>query len=764
MRRHLGWTATLVMTVIVTLPARSPAGGNGTRHTAEVVRSTTSQSVSEHTVRRAGHDRRSPASDLYGSVSDDNLIGMLADLTGIKPYSGWRLSTTDGEAEAIRSVQQHLAELWFLRSAGLTVDRSPFRTYKGVELHETRVEISLDGNTFEVPADGSPGHRDRLDLAIRFDSDGVLNDSALDPVVAEGAPVAVRTLSQLEALTSPGLAGHVVLLDYALVDRSLLENEEAVTRAWQLLDKLPAGVVQVTSFSNRQGESHGAFAGDVSAFTWVETQPRVPILNVRLEDLEPFGITGWDDLDEIERVRLTWDVDLHEVGHSAYLVARIPGLDASRAMILGAHIDSPNTPGALDNGSGSVALLEVARVLDRARILPPTDLYLVWFGSHERGVYGSANFAAAHSALLDRTIAMLQMDCLGHPLNGISNYLTFEAWPYGRFGDDRLLWPDYLIAASPSTRSPKTAVDYYGIGSDNSNFAGYNVPNALLIFMNPYDDTEVHYANHLHDPYDTLELAELERDTLVDMTRVMVTAAVRTGVDDPDLRPFPEPTRRALFVASHTEGIHMSPAGLTDFGMALGWEGFDVDVVPYGMTVTADELADADLVVVLPVHDYPSPIGGTGLYDEAWSPEEIDLLEAYVADGGLLVLTNTAHRLKYFNVAYEENEDSRDVNALAMRFGVSFRSGTLAGDEAQTVGAHPLTAGVSRLRILDGNGVRFTTDTGLTLAAVGASPAVAIVEYGAGEVIVLADLGILGNREDPPPNLRFWRNLAEYAR
>jgi len=754
----------LVVTVIATLPAPSPAGGDDDEYASGSSRIETSRGALERREPRVGGERRAPPRDLYGSVSADTMLQVLADLTGINPYSGWRLSTTDGEAEALRRVEQVLAEMWFLRSAGLSVDRFPFRTYKGVEFHETRVEITIDGTTLEVPADGLPGHRDRLDLALRFDSDRVPNDSQPDPVVAEGAVVAVRTESELDALTSTRLAGRIVLLEYALVDRSLLDRDEAVRRAWQLLDKLPAGVVQVTSFSNRRDESHGAFAGDLSAFTWVETQPDIPILNVRLEDLGPFGIAGWDALDDIDRMRLTWDVDLHEVGHSGYLVARIPGRDPSRAVILGAHIDSANTPGALDNGSGSVALLEVARVLDRARAVPPTDLYLVWFGSHERGLYGSANFTSAHSDLLDRSIAMLQMDCLGHPLDGISNYLALSAWPYGRFGDDRLLWSDYLIASSPSSRSPKAAFGFYGIMSDNSNFAGHNVPSALLIFMNPYDDTEVHYANHLHDPYDAIDLAELERDTLVDMTRVMVTAAVRAGVDDPDVRPFPEPNHRALFVASHTEGVHMSPAGLTDFGMALGWEGFDVDVVPYGTAVTADELDDADMVVVLPVHDYPSPIGGTDLYDEEWSREEIDLLETYVAEGGLLVLTNTAHRLKYSNVPYEDNEDSQDINALARRFGVSFRSHTLAGDEALTIGVHPLTAGVPRLRMLDGNGLRFSTSAAQTLAAVGPSAAVAIVDHGTGNVVVLADLGMLGNREDPPPNLRFWRNLADYAR
>ena len=34
------------------------------------------------------------------------------------------------------------------------------------------------------------------------------------------------------------------------------------------------------------------------------------------------------------------------------------------------------------------------------------------------------------------------------------------------------------------------------------------LPNANLIFMNPYDIEEIHYDNHLHDPYDTVELAE----------------------------------------------------------------------------------------------------------------------------------------------------------------------------------------------------------------------------------------------------------------
>lgn len=43
----------------------------------------------------------------------------------------------------------------------------------------------------------------------------------------------------------------------------------------------------------------------------------------------------------------------------------------------------------------------------------------------------------------------------------------------------------------------------------------------------------------------------------------------------------------------------------------------------------------------------------------------------------------------------------------------------------------------------------------------------ALVRYGdaGGEVLVLADVGILGSTGEPTlTNLPFWRNLAEYAR
>lgn len=712
---------------------------------------------------RAG-GRRASRGDPYQQITIDGLLDTLSDLTAIGDHNGWRHSTSRGEAEAIAWVEGRLSRMGFLRALGLEVERQNFRTFLGIDFRQTRVHLRSNGQFIEVPADAPPGHRDRIDLAIRFDSDGILNDTQPDPVVVEGPPVVVRSVSDIDSLTPAQVAGRVVFLDYSVIDRVINEREVAIERAWRVAELQPAGIVMVTSYSNRRGLSHGTFAADLPAFTWVEVDPLPPVLLVRLEDLDVAGVESWSDLENLESARLTWDVDLFSPGDSSLVMARIPGKDPSRAVILSAHIDSPNTPGALDDGSGSAALIELARALDRSRTVPPVDLHLVWFGSEERGLYGSAVFASSHSELIDRSLAMLQMDCLSRPVDDISNYITLESWPYGRFGDDRLTWPNYLDGVAAQRGIATEPFAWYGLASDNSNFNAHDLPNANLIFMNPYDILQVHYDNHLHDPYDTVELVEEVGDVYQEMAEVLLTAALETAEDNPQLRVTPPPDRRALYVGSHTEAAQMSASSFTEFSMALAWEGIDVDTLAYGRDLTAADLEDTDLVIALPVHDYPSTEGDLSLYDEAWTQAEIDAIEDWVRSGGLLVLTNSAHRLKYVNYVCEANEDWSDVNALGERFGVSFTTGGLAGSTATASGNHPLMNGVSSLLLAEDNGVRFSAAGAEVLASVAALPAVSLVAVGSGEVLVLADLGILGAPGGEAPNLQFWNNLAEYAR
>ncbi len=709
-----------------------------------------------------------PPGDPFTLVDRQQLLSTLEDLTDIQPYSGWRNSASQGEAEALDYVALRLGELPYLQSLGLEIERQSFHVFLSTELWESQLHLTLDGKVVEVPADGIRGSRDDVRQALRFDSDGALNDRAHDPVVVEGPVVLLRTANEIDGLQSADLQGRVVFLDYAAIDGVLLSPAQATEVAKRLVDMAPAGFVLVTQFSNQAGESHGTFVGDINALSGVTAEPAPPTLYIRLEDLVATGIESWDDLARVEAARLLWDADVFSPGSSGNLIARIPGRDASQAVILGAHIDSPNSPGALDDGSGSAVLLEVARVLDAARVRPPTDLYLVWFGSEELGLYGSCHFVSTHQELLDRTLAMLQIDAPSYPLDGINAYLNLVAWSYGRLGDGRLVWPEYLAAQAEERGVETYPVNYYGIESDNTAFTGFDVPSANLIYMDfPAMESVggLHYAGHMHDPYDTVQLAREVADLLAQMAEVALAAALDTGQDKPSLRVTTSPDRRALFIASHTEPVQMSPTTLTELGMALAWEGFDVDLVPYGQPASATDLEGADVVVVLPVVDYPAPDGDPTQYDTAWSQEEIAAFEAYLEGGGFLVLTNSAHRLKYSRRLEDANEDWSDVNALSERFGVSFQGGSFSQAEAVVVASHPLVQGLDALALAEENGVPFRLAEGLVLARAGLDAVVALVQVGksGGQLLVLGDVGLLSAGSGEPENLVFWRNLAQFA-
>jgi hypothetical protein len=258
-------------------------------------------------------------------------------------------------------------------------------------------------------------------------------------------------------------------------------------------------------------------------------------------------------------------------------------------------------------------------------------------------------------------------------------------------------------------------------------------------------------------------------DVFEEMARVALTAVLDPALDRATLRVSPEPERRALFIGSHTEMLHMSPVAFTELGMTFAMAGFDVDLIPYGQPLTAADLEGADLVVALPVLDYPTAGSDLDLYDEAWTEEEIDLLEGYATSGGFLLLTNSRHRLKYGTTGLDPNEDWPDANALASRFGVTYLDGALPGSGASAEGDHPLLKGVNTLELGEGNAAPFEVAGQARvqpLARAGGQLAVALLQVGdaGGEVLVLADVASLSAGWTDPQNLQFWRNLAAYAR
>ncbi len=86
--------------------------------------------------------------------------------------------------------------------------------------------------------------------------------------------------------------------------------------------------------------------------------------------------------------------------------------------MVGAHLDSVTAgPGINDNGSGSAAILEVARMMGKT----PTEqtVRFAWWGAEELGLLGSefyvSDLQANQPAELDRISAYLNFDMVGSP-------------------------------------------------------------------------------------------------------------------------------------------------------------------------------------------------------------------------------------------------------------------------------------------------------------------------------------------------------------
>ena len=703
----------------------------------------------------------------YELISQDSLFAYLTDLTSIQPYSGWRNAGSSGEVEALDYVAGKLSEFSNLQTLGLELERQSFPVYLSTELWDSGLTLTVKNQKIKIPAEGLRASRYNRQAAVYFDTDGVFNDSNLDPIAATGVPLIVRDDEALYTLTVNEFKGRIVFLDYSLIDRYV--NSEAYLNSSQLVtwvDRGAAGVVIVTQYSNQVGESHGAILGDGATFQYEVPTKRVPFLYVRIEDLSPAGITTWTDLEQIESAQLLLDSDVFSPGKSGNLIAHIPGADSSLAVILGAHIDSPNGPGAFDDGSGAAALLEIARVLDVSHVQPPVDVYLAWFGGHEIATYGSAYFAATHQELLDRTLAMFQMDCLGRPLDGKTSNITMFLTSYGRFGNESLPLPDFLDKAVTDQGVALDRMVEYALIADNSNFDIFNVPNIDLIYLNAVEwrtkgASYIHYSNHFHDPYETVERAREVADAFVGMTKVMLAAALETGRAQPNLRVAAAQNRRALIVASHTESINLTTGTFRELGMALAWEGFDVDLIPYGQAITPADLENVGIVVLPPTLDYPGP------HNETWGETELAVLNGYVAAGGFLVVVNSAYNYATVIRLDERNEDARALNALLEPMGVTFTYGVSGdADIARAVAEHPLTANATYLTFFSDNVVPFKMETGLELIQAAGFPIVGLVDYGeqGGQVLVIADLGILRVDNTGAKNMDFLKNIARYAR
>ncbi len=172
------------------------------------------------------------------------------------------------------------------------------------------------------------------------------------------------------------------------------------------------------------------------------------------------------------------------------------GLSERKLVIAMAHLDSINiqgnsdstAPGADDNGSGSAAIIEIARVLQDH--VPEHDLQLILLGGEELGLFGSKHYVSVlDDADKARLLAAVNMDMIASS-NLNPPTVLIEA------GDQAIL--DELATAADMFTTLHVETSLNPFASDHVPFIDAGLPAALTI------EGADSQNDNIHTEHDTL--------------------------------------------------------------------------------------------------------------------------------------------------------------------------------------------------------------------------------------------------------------------
>lgn len=245
--------------------------------------------------------------------------------------------------------------------------------------------------------------------------------------------------------TKVSIKGHVVVVVNGAPprtppnERAALESESAISaRLEQLIPLHPAGIIVLLTGASadvgariRKELNRALELAGPSPDILPDGERPVPMILIgRPSAGSPLLPPGWTG-DGAPRVlhgrRFSGHVELRRQPVASYnVVATVPGTDAALRhtyVAFGAHYDHLGivptdhgdsvANGADDDGSGSVALLALARAFANQRNAPRRSILFVWHVGEEKGLLGSSYFTEHPTVPIDSIVAQINADMIG---------------------------------------------------------------------------------------------------------------------------------------------------------------------------------------------------------------------------------------------------------------------------------------------------------------------------------------------------------------
>ncbi|KAJ3564690.1 hypothetical protein NP233_g8131 [Leucocoprinus birnbaumii] len=217
----------------------------------------------------------------------------------------------------------------------------------------------------------------------------------------------------------------------------------------------------------------------------------------------------------------------HSWGQNS-IIARINGssTDDDSIVVIGAHQDSTNlwpflpAPGADDDGSGSVTILEAYRALIAANFRPVRTVEFHWYSAEEGGLLGSQAVARQYAADHAHVLAMSQFDMTAWVKSGtreevgvITDYVDQDLT---RFNKD-------LVSAYLDIPYVETKCGY--ACSDHASWSKAGYPSIFTI------ESSFENSNHnIHSSNDRIDISEeFSFSHMLEFSKLAVAFAVELG-------------------------------------------------------------------------------------------------------------------------------------------------------------------------------------------------------------------------------------------
>jgi len=323
--------------------------------------------------------------------------------------------------------------------------------------------------------------------------------------------------------------------------REELEGQGAISqRLAQILPQRPAAVIILLAgkgaelFEQSAPQIERAVALRTNAPEVPESERQIPMILLGIPIVgSPLLPTGWpaDDKAQVLRGRqFKAQIQQEKTPITGYnVVAIVRGSDPALAatyVAFGAHYDHVGVVrptagdsianGADDDGSGSMALLAIARVMQQAPVKPPRSVLFVWHVGEEKGLLGSSWFTEHPTVPIDSIVAQINADMIGRNADSLLYVVGPVAAPNNQ--SKRL---GAILDSVNATLTPRFTInremdnpnhpEHIYERSDHYNYAKKGIP---IVFI----------TTGLHDDYHKVsdEPRKIEYAKMARVTRLMV--------------------------------------------------------------------------------------------------------------------------------------------------------------------------------------------------------------------------------------------------